>query len=42
MGQRLEREHCEFLLALTFDERGITLYRGMPTSVDLVLELTAA
>lgn len=42
MDQRLERVHREFLLALTFDERGTPLYRGVPAGVDLVLELQPA
>jgi SAM-dependent methyltransferase len=42
MDQRLEREHREFLLALTFDQGGTPLYRGVPAGVDLVLELSAA
>lgn len=40
MDLRLEREHREFLLKLTFDNRGIPLYRGVPAGVDLVMELT--
>jgi len=40
MDQRFEREHREFLLALTFDETGRALYHGIPAGVDLVLELT--
>lgn len=42
MDQRLERVHREFLLALTFDQRGTPLYRDVPAGVDLVLELTPA
>lgn len=40
MDLRLEREHREFLLELTFDERRVPHYRGVPAGVDLVLELT--
>lgn len=40
MDQRLEREHREFLLALTFDEKGWALHQGVPAGIDLVLELT--
>ena len=39
MDRKLEREHREFLLALTFDERGTPLYKGVPAGIDLVLEL---
>ncbi len=42
MDMRLERDHREFLLALTYDERGTPLYRGIPAGVDLVIELRAA
>lgn len=40
MDQRLAREHREFLLALTYDEKGRPLYQGVPAGVDLVLELS--
>lgn len=40
MDQALERGHREFLLALTFDERGTPVYQGLPAGIDLVLELT--
>lgn len=39
MDMRLERDHREFLLQLTFDERGTPLYRGVPAGIDLVIEL---
>ncbi|HEX2544593.1 MAG TPA: class I SAM-dependent methyltransferase [Ramlibacter sp.] len=39
MDQRLAREHREFLLNLTFDQRGTPLANGLPAGVDLVLEL---
>jgi len=42
MDIRLEREHREFLLELTFDRRGTPLYRGVPAGVDLVMELRPA
>lgn len=42
MNQKLERLHREFLLELTFDERGTPLYKGVPAGVDLVLELEPA
>jgi ubiquinone/menaquinone biosynthesis C-methylase UbiE len=42
MDMRLEREHREFLLELTFDIRGTPLYRGIPAGVDLVMELRPA
>lgn len=40
MDQRLEREHREFLLALTIDDRGTPIYQGVPAGIDLVIELT--
>ncbi|MEJ8835232.1 class I SAM-dependent methyltransferase [Ramlibacter sp. AN1133] len=42
MDLALEREHREFLLALTFDHRGTPLWNGLPAGVDLVLELQPA
>jgi SAM-dependent methyltransferase len=39
MDRRLAREHREFLLSLTFDERGWPMYRGVPAGINLVLEL---
>lgn len=42
MDQRLERLHREFILELTYDERGVPMYRGVPAGVDLVLELQPA
>jgi ubiquinone/menaquinone biosynthesis C-methylase UbiE len=41
MSPVLEREHRQFLLALTFDERGTPLYQGQPAGIDLVVELRA-
>jgi len=42
MDERFEREHREFLLGLTFDDKGQALHRGIPAGVDLVLELTTS
>lgn len=39
MDQRLEREHREFLLQLTFDKFGTPFYGNQPAGVDLVMEL---
>lgn len=40
MDPDLQREHREFLLGMTFDERGCPLHHGVPAGIDLVLELT--
>ncbi len=42
MDRRLEREHREFLLSLTWDKRGTPFYKGIPAGIDLTLELSHA
>jgi len=34
MDERLEKEHREFLLSLTFDNRGLPIYEGHWAGVD--------
>jgi SAM-dependent methyltransferase len=42
MDPRLEREHRQFLLQLTYDEKGVPVYKGIPAGIDLVFELSAS
>ena len=42
MDPRLEREHRQFLLQLTYDKRGVPVYEGIPAGIDLVFELSVS
>jgi SAM-dependent methyltransferase len=42
MDPRLEREHRQFLLQLTYDEKGVPIYKGIPAGIDLVFELSGS
>ena len=37
---RLEREHRQFLLQLTYNEKGVPFYNGIAAGIDLVFELS--
>ena len=40
MDERLERQHREFLLSLTWDESGYPMFKGVIAGIDSVFELT--